>query len=316
MDIYVQSSGFSQGYCWLKLDVNENQYDKRQDPPIPASFTDLIDTDAGSLILGRSKGKLILLVTGLKTSERIDNRNRPIRNSVVWIGDKFDEKIIQSLTVQALRDNLQEIIDKAVKSEGENSFGFTILIDERFNLKSSGIQGSLNPVQKAEFARLSSDNKEKLADEISKLKSFPDRKLLVAVTGIRSNKYLQKHQVWRGLSTLIDEDGNSLSKEKDSNPIIEDKNINFRQRLKDTFKLYSKGFVLIALVMSLSVSVLLVQQWTAQNQEIKSIKSKQELLQKQRQEIDKQIQELQRQRQEIDKQIQNLELLIKEKHRW
>lgn len=121
---------------------------------------------------------------------------------------------------------------------------------------------------------------------------------------------MEAEEVWRSLSSLTDEDRNSQSEQKYSKSEIQKKN---KISITGFLKRYLTSFVLIAFVMSLVISILLFQQWTVQNQEIKTIKSKQELLEKQRQEIDKQIQELQRQRQEIDKQIENLELLIKEK---
>lgn len=103
MDTYIKSRGISQDHCWLNIDFHEKEHHIRQEPPIPEKFTDLIDTDTYSLVLGRSDNKLILLVTGLKTSKHTDNRTRPIRNSVAWVGaTNEDEQFIQYLTVQAL----------------------------------------------------------------------------------------------------------------------------------------------------------------------------------------------------------------------
>ncbi|WP_066426212.1 hypothetical protein [Anabaena sp. 4-3] len=313
MDIYIQSRGISQDYFWLKIGVHENE-DIRKNPPIPPrEFTDLIDTDAHSLVLGRSQGKLILLVTGLKTSERADNRNRPIRNSVAWVGDASDEAIIKSLTVQALRDELQQIIDKAVKSGGEN--GFIVLPNERENFKPNAINQGKSPADStAKFEELSPENQEKLARELEQITAFPKQKLLVVVTGIRKNSDLEAAGVWRGLSSLIDKHGTSETKQsretEKSNPIAPlssfFNNSNVVLSLKISF--------LIAFILSLVLGVFLFQQWKLQNQETENIKSQIDILQKQQQEIDEQIQELQRQRQEIDKQIEKLELLIGEKH--
>ncbi|WP_066375715.1 hypothetical protein [Anabaena sp. CA = ATCC 33047] len=312
MDIYIQSSGISKDYSWLKIGVHEND-DNREDPPIPTQFTDLIYTNDHSIVLGRFQGKLILLVTGLKTSERADNRNRPIRNSVAWVGDASDEAIIKSLTVQALRDELQQIIDKAVKSGGEN--GFIVLPNEREKLKPNAINQGKSPADStAKFEELSPENQEKLAKELEQITALPKQKLLVVVTGIRKNSYLEAAGVWRGLSSLIDKHGTSETKQ-----LRETEKSNQKFPFGNFFKnskivLSLKISFLIAFILSLVLGVFLFQQWKLQNQETENIKSQIDILQKQQQEIDQQIQELQRQRQEIDKQIENLELLIGEKH--
>ncbi|MBD0264905.1 MAG: hypothetical protein ICV78_19925 [Tolypothrix sp. Co-bin9] len=78
MDIYIQSCGVSQDYRWLKIIEKDQRLEKpfRKDPPIPDQVKSLIDTDAHSIVLSRFNNKLILLVTGLGTSQRADDRDR------------------------------------------------------------------------------------------------------------------------------------------------------------------------------------------------------------------------------------------------
>lgn len=127
MDTYVQSRGISKDYCWL----DQNQ---RKISDLPENFKrmlKMVDGDYFSLVIYRANGQLSLLVTALKSQNRIDNQTRKICNSVVWagwVGQDSDEAILRSLAIQALNGELAAKVDPAVVSEN-NAQGFTVNFD-------------------------------------------------------------------------------------------------------------------------------------------------------------------------------------------
>ena len=131
MKMYVQSGGVSQDYCWL---TNTDKDQCQQEPDFLNQVNSLIDPDAHSIVLARLNGQLILLVTGLETSNRTDNHHRKISNSIAWVGEKSDEPFLKTLTVQALRDELKQRIDAAVISRGQDGFEVKWSDLERFTL--------------------------------------------------------------------------------------------------------------------------------------------------------------------------------------
>ncbi len=201
MDIYIRSRGVSQGYRWLKTSEGKSS---QEDPPIPPQFMELIDSDASSLslVLGRSSGKLILYVTGFRSRQRKDERNREIKNSVTWVSSNSkDEEVIQTLVVQALRGELATIVDNTVQSSGNN--GFETIPSELLKLLPQGSKGELAPQVQQKLGNLDL-RINALATEISQLKKFPRKEgLLIVVTGICERNTLEKLGIWRGLSTEI-----------------------------------------------------------------------------------------------------------------
>jgi hypothetical protein len=200
--IYVQSCGVAQehGYCW----VDENQKIVEEHPLVKKA-KDLIESEAFSVVLARNSDKLLLLVTGLKASERKDYRGRTIRNSVAWVGQDTDENecTLRALTAFALRDSLREDIDGAVNSYAEKGFEASFEKIQKLTAKAKAETQDL-PSLKKEIKQASKENKEKLADELEKYRlpqheTFP----LVVVTGNQDKKTLEDAKVWRGMSNLV-----------------------------------------------------------------------------------------------------------------
>lgn len=205
MDVFVQSSGISKDYCWLNAKNNSN---KSIDlPNIVSNLTNIIDTEFPCLILDRDHDKAILCITALKSS-RTDNRTRTICNSVIWIGDQNDEKKLQSLVIDYLK-NTQEFsneIDKAITFEPENGFKVDM------NKIPLGDESKLSNLRPLQDDKSKIGNFEKLKSELLReLKQYQLPKkdsILIFISTIKSQDFLEnKVKAWRGLSSQIKGDG-------------------------------------------------------------------------------------------------------------
>lgn len=210
MNIYVQSRGFAQDndYCWLPevpLIIRQNR------------VNDLIQSDSLSIVLGRYNNKLLLLVTGLESSERRDFQRRTIRNSVAWVGEDSEEneQKLRAITACALQDTLRETlqaeIDKAITFGGENGFEVAVTdISQLSVVETVGIRNF-----PAKLDKKIGKNSKKLRDELAfeleenclpKGNDFSNTPLVV-VTGIKSENAFIQAGVWRGLSNLVQTEG-------------------------------------------------------------------------------------------------------------
>ncbi|MHC5729887.1 MAG: hypothetical protein ACYTXY_38385, partial [Nostoc sp.] len=124
MEIYVQSAGVSeqQDYIWQK--ITETGQKRVDEPILVKNFKDLLQTEAPSIFIGRESNKLILLVTGMKATQRKDYRNRTIRNSIALIAqdNQENEQKIRGIAVLALEGKLVNEIDSAIKEGGQWGF--------------------------------------------------------------------------------------------------------------------------------------------------------------------------------------------------
>ena len=215
MDIYVQSCGVSQDndYRWLKIEK------ERQTPKIPqiinrpipgtsVRVTDMIESKTPSIVIARSYGELLLLVTGLEArKERADFIGRQVRNSVAWVCLKpsdEDERRMRSLAVRALRGTLKEQIDQAVERGGE--YGFKVSFERINNLATPENVGNFDTETPIRIGKNSPVFRESLALELEQ-HCLPQKDgLLVVVTGIKTKYALAKAGVWRGLSTRVEEE--------------------------------------------------------------------------------------------------------------
>ncbi len=261
--MYVQSCGVSQDYRWV-TNTDNGQY--HEEPPIAHQVNHLIDPDAHSIVLKRLDHKLILLVTGLETRDRTDDRHRKIRNSIAWVGENSDDNpVLQALTVQSLRDELKLQIDAAVTSGGKD--GFEVKWSDIEKLIPQGISGKKEPINQRKVGNLS-DRKKALSDEIAELKYFPDEaEFLVVATEVNSKNGFVKDKVWRGLSSKI----NSTDEDwEDGNPGI-------------AIKPHKKKLRIVGLIFMLCVIVLLVKVLIFANQ---SSQIKNQNLRKENQELE------------------------------
>lgn len=264
MEIYVQSRGIAQDYCWLDNDLNIVEAD-----PLVKQAKDLIESEAFSVVLARNNNKLLLLVTGLKSSKRKDYRGRTIRNSVAWIAQDTEENecTLRAIAVHALRGSLKKDIDDAVKSGGEKGFEVSFkkiktLTETTTNPAKSELLGS--DKEKPKIGRTSDKLKQELASDLEKY-LLPKHKLdnqqfmpLVVVTGIQDEETLKKAGVWRGLSSLVDSNSQSW---EDMKPYSIS---NLAQKGLFQFLPFNNqgkwlGFLIVGIVISLSVNIWLYQ---------------------------------------------------------
>lgn len=225
MAIYVQSRGISQenDYRWLRIKKNTHLPEippilKR---PIPGKsgnimrVTDLIDSQKPSIVVARSDGELLLLVTALKArEERTDFMGRPIRNSVAWVDQDTEEneRIFRSLTVRALRGELETEVDRAISIEGE--YGFSVDLEAIKKLAAPEQVDFKEPELTVRISNNSIESKESLALELEQ-HCLPQRNgFLIVVTSIKTKSALLQASVWRGLSLRVEEKGAILPEKK------------------------------------------------------------------------------------------------------
>jgi hypothetical protein len=199
MDIFVQSRGHSPDfeYCW-----------QPEVPPQLSSISSLIQSESPSVVLARSRGKLMLLTTGLESSEKKDFRDRPIRHSIFWYcnDNSYEETQIRAIAVQALRGLLSAQVDKHINLGGGN--GFEISFSELKNLTESlPIEIESQRLPESEESPKIGKNSQDLRDDLAyKLQQYSLPKgyeLIVIATGIKSENSLEKAGAWRSLSNLV-----------------------------------------------------------------------------------------------------------------
>lgn len=315
MDIYILSRGttHSQGFSWRKI---TEEGEEIAEPNIPPKFNDLINnliepnkhfSLLSSLFLGRCNGKLILYIAGLEASERRDNYQREIYNSVVCIGQNSDdEALIQTLTVKALQDELSDILNNVVKSSSDGSVEISShkLIDEFQKLNTSATHGELSPTKTKKFGRLSQERKQQLAEEIAQLKYFPKKKNnLVVVTTISDKKKLEDAGVWRGLSDKIIPDNEQWEDVPQSGkPSIKDliellKN-SIQEFISQKTRLILTGFLVFLLFINIGFIFYEITLPATINQKINKLKIEYE-------QLEKKYQDLKNKKQELDKKIED-----------
>jgi WD40 repeat protein len=211
--IYILSAGISQQQDYIWQEITETG-EKPVDEPIWVSkFKQLLDTQAHSIFIGRksNENKLILLVTGMKASERKDYKNRTIRNSIALIAEdnQKNEQKIRGIAVLALKEELDREIDCAVKKGGELGFevdyaGIKNIIDKASLHTDSTSAGTEHLM----IGKNSPDNIEKIINELEKcrLPQNKDSEILVVVTEIKAEDVLKQAEVWRGLSNLVEKE--------------------------------------------------------------------------------------------------------------
>jgi len=223
--IYVQSRGISKDYSWL----DQNQTRIFDLPDNFKGMLKMVDGDYFSLVIYRAKGQLSLLVTALKSQNRIDNQTRKICNSLLWVGKDDDEATLRKLAIQALNGELAAKVDPAVVSEN-NTQGFTVNFDllKPENLGLQDVKNNPSDDEEHKVGNLSACKNELIGD----LKEYALPKLdgmLVVVCSTVSKSSLEREQVWRGLSDAISDDGwidiSSADSKKSSK---ENKGDNFR----------------------------------------------------------------------------------------
>lgn len=226
MKIYIQSRGFAQenGYHWL--------------PEMPSILTnelilEKIQVEAPSLVLGRYGNKLLLLITGIQ-SNRIDFRDRTIRNSVAWVttDSQHNERQLRAIAILALRDwnALRHEINRAIDFDAKD--GFHVLFEEikALPMTIQSLPRSENLDRDDELNDKISKRSEKRQEELAGLLenyALPKRScFLVIVTEIKGEEALIEAKVWRGLSRLVKSDNwqviaNRITRPPKTQPVID-----------------------------------------------------------------------------------------------
>lgn len=216
MEIFVQSRGFSRehDYHWQKLSRSNGTNTKLKEDPIlyAAEVKPLIDirSEVFSVVFGRSDEQVYLLVSGLP-SQREDVSNRPISNSVMWVGNDSDndESILRVLAIYALRSQvstqseqlkLGKKLDQLIIKDDNSGFSvrFEQLLPETLVTREKIRSLSELTTQPVEI--YSGSGVLKLSEDLET--QFLPRKgqIKVVVTGNKSKIVLDNPKVLRGLS--------------------------------------------------------------------------------------------------------------------
>ncbi|MBO3461014.1 hypothetical protein G7B40_040580 [Aetokthonos hydrillicola Thurmond2011] len=204
MKIYVQSSGREHGYYWLAKGETRFEAGKIHNFPIFQKTRFLINPQDFSIVLYRLEGKLLLLLTGLRT-ERQDRMHRYISNSIAWIGSNDDEIIMREISALVLNNNLQiqKILNYAIvnsKDPREFEVHWTA-IEGLIQVSRTTYQSLPHQELQGKIARISDARKQELAETLMKY-NLPLRDgALVVVTTASNKDILEKSRVWRALSS-------------------------------------------------------------------------------------------------------------------
>ncbi|MBO3461013.1 hypothetical protein G7B40_040585 [Aetokthonos hydrillicola Thurmond2011] len=208
MDIYVESRTNHVDYYWVSRSTAPEKVNNV--PRIIQSATKfnedkdlkLIHESEPSIVLLRSQGELLLLVSGLRT-KRQDKDRRYIRNSIAWITQDPEEELkLRKIAASVLNKNL--LLPENVVSESPNSSGeyFEVNWQNIDELSRENIEATSDPPeQKGKIARFSEQRLQDLGDELKKY-SLPARNgaLVAVTTGFKPKAIFVKADVWRGLS--------------------------------------------------------------------------------------------------------------------
>lgn len=215
MEIYVQSRGIAQdkGYCWVQTKADNTQQIVDEHELVKKNKY-LIENESFSLVLVRDTGKLLLLITGIKATQRTDYIGRTILNSVAWVGEENEdnELSLRAIAIRALRsycgeDSLKKQVVDAVESDINQGFivKFDALkADELAKTIKNQIQNS-TPSEQSEIGLSNEKNARKLIEDLEKFQLPNKQSPLVVFTGIQLQSALKEARVWRGYSSLNDQ---------------------------------------------------------------------------------------------------------------
>jgi hypothetical protein len=240
--IFVETRGTSRGYEWFEA---ENSQVKS--PQIPDLVKQLADTEFESLVLYRESNKLILAITALKSS-RIDNRTRPIRNSLIWIANNNEEVKIRGIIVEYLTDKnkFEQQIATAITETSEIKIDNQKLeyIGNENKLKNDFLTGDKLTLKSANLDKYKQD----LIEEI-KQNSLPEKEgLLILVSENKSQKTFEEFKPWRGLSDNIS-NSQWITFENNKSDIIKGDNAEEKKKnITTQFNLFSIILVVILVI--------------------------------------------------------------------
>lgn len=208
MKTYVRSRGFSQeqDYLWHEVSQGEGY---PGDPALIAQMglNSLIQSEVFSLVLARSSGRMILLITGLETTDRCDFHGTPVRNSLAWTGPAGIEPYLRCVAADALRDptGFEQRIDAVVRFDATRAFvaDYEVVSMPSRLTRVGGGESSWTPRVGPNRDAL----RQELADELMHYRLPKEHRVAVVVTGIKPAQKLQEAGVWCGLTDSVDAAG-------------------------------------------------------------------------------------------------------------
>ncbi|MBP0017892.1 MAG: hypothetical protein J7647_10080 [Cyanobacteria bacterium SBLK] len=119
MEIYVQSRGRDRDkdYRWVRV-LPDNSV-QAQLPPLSTETIALIHNESPSIVIDRLQdNRLLLLLTKIQTSDRVDFLARPIRIDLVWVGENTEEheRSLRYLAARALNTNKLGLLAREISA--------------------------------------------------------------------------------------------------------------------------------------------------------------------------------------------------------
>lgn len=212
MELYLQSCGSwpEHDYNWVKV----SQHGQSRMVPVVLrahQLLTLIQGDAFALVLGRYDAQLVLFVNALATNKKMDFLGRRVRHALVCVGTEEDEKTLRGIAVAALRGTLPDLIDNAVAFDRDSEVGFRVDPSLVRDLRQQRARGdAVSSTQHRIGKNVAALRKELMAD--LNVHQLPGRDgTLVVVTRNKVPETLMDARVWRGLSSLVDQDADETT---------------------------------------------------------------------------------------------------------
>jgi phage-related protein len=199
IEVFAMSRGISKGHSWIDKDFNEvwSYIDT-------LGMSSKIDEESSGTVLGKTgEDELSLLVTGMPTKDRTDNRTRKIRNKLLFRGTPQDEPILRDLAAQSLSGELAPKVDKIISSKNDE-LGWTADFEQLqpANLGVSPV-GMAAPDEAPKIGGWADSNEEMIRELRST--RLPDKEGLLLIIGTGSSeKKLKRQAPWRGMSDIIE----------------------------------------------------------------------------------------------------------------
>lgn len=296
MQIFLKTRIKSEGINWFNIKNTQIEY-----PELPESLDQLLDTEVQSLILYRQSSKLILAITDL-ASGRIDNRTRPIRNSLIWIADNDEEAKIRAIIYEYLtaKDGLEKDIAEAITETPEIKIDYQKIesIGDN-NLESNALNSAKLICKIGNLDKY----KQELIDEIKSCSLPKEKGLLVFIADSKSQKTFEEAKPWRGLSNGI-ENKEWIPIQKKSQILTSTKS---GQSSKTTQKNQSNLWSIILLIVLVISNVFWFYQCSQLNQSVNELKQEVNDLKQNIKKIEDLKEEIKKSKADVERLTTNLE---------
>jgi hypothetical protein len=200
--IFVRSRGDRRDYVWREvLAQGAATLGETPAPLLALHIESLVWPDDRACVVARFGHRVLVLVTGIESSQRFDFMARPVRDTLLVTGE--DEPVLRGLAATAIAapEAVARVLDAAIAFDEEAGFTATEAPLREFAARVAAPPGR-QPDAKRRVERMSAAARSALADELRGA-ALPRRDgVLVAAAYFASASALHEARVWRGLTTV------------------------------------------------------------------------------------------------------------------